>query len=108
MGGAIAVHFGVVMWSKRAEKPLISDRFVWPDFVGVDARLVAGAAIFGVGWGLSGYCPGPALVSIGGASRPLVAFLIAMAAGTIGARRSIEADSEPRQFSPQSSRRNSQ
>lgn len=108
MGGAIAVHFGVVMWSKRAEKPLISDRFVWPDFTDIDARLVTGAAIFGVGWGLAGYCPGPALVSIGAASQPLVAFLVAMAAGTIGARWSIEADSEPRHFSPQSGRRNSQ
>ena len=107
MGGAIAVHFGVVMWAKRAEKPLISDRFVWPDFVNVDASLVAGAAIFGVGWGLSGYCPGPALASIGAASQPLIAFLLAMAAGTIVARWSIEADSEPRHLSPQSSRRNS-
>lgn len=86
MGGAIAVHFGVVMWAKRAEKPLISDRFVWPDFVKVDGKLVIGAALFGVGWGLSGYCPGPAFTSIGAASQPLVAFLIAMTAGTIASR----------------------
>ncbi len=86
MGGAIAVHVGVVMWAKGAEKPLISDRFVWPIFVNVDARLVVGAAIFGVGWGLSGYCPGPALISIGTASQPLVAFLIAMAIGTAASR----------------------
>ncbi len=86
MGGASAVHFGVVIWAKHAKKPLISDRFVWPDFKNVDAKLAVGAALFGIGWGLSGYCPGPALVSVGAASQPLVAFLIAMTAGTIGAR----------------------
>jgi uncharacterized protein len=86
MGGAIAVHAGVVFWAKRAEKPLISDRFAWPELVAIDVRLAAGAALFGIGWGISGYCPGPALVSIGAASQALVAFLIAMTAGTLLAR----------------------
>ncbi len=90
MGGAIAVHAGAVMWAKRAEKPLISDRFVWPSSTRIDAKLVVGAALFGVGWGLSGYCPGPALVSVAAATRPLVAFLTAMAVGTVGARFVLE------------------
>jgi uncharacterized membrane protein YedE/YeeE len=86
MGGAILVHFGVVIWAKRAPKPIVAERFIWPEFTAIDARLIFGAALFGIGWGLAGYCPGPALVSIGAASRPLFAFLVAMGAGTIAAR----------------------
>ena len=52
----------------------------------IDARLVGGAAIFGVGWGLSGYCPGPALVSVG-ASIETGVFVLAMIAGIAIARR---------------------
>ncbi|WP_342594230.1 DUF6691 family protein [Salinicola lusitanus] len=46
-----------------------------------DARLLGGAALFGIGWGLSGYCPGPAVVSLPGLSWPLVAFLVALVLG---------------------------
>jgi uncharacterized membrane protein YedE/YeeE len=52
----------------------------------IDARLVAGSAIFGIGWGLSGYCPGPALVSVG-ASIASGIFVLAMVAGIAIARR---------------------
>jgi uncharacterized protein len=52
----------------------------------IDAKLVGGAAIFGIGWGLSGYCPGPALVSTGGAIETGV-FVLAMIAGMAIARR---------------------
>jgi uncharacterized membrane protein YedE/YeeE len=52
----------------------------------IDARLVGGAAIFGVGWGLAGYCPGPALVSVG-ASIQTGLFVLAMIAGIAIARR---------------------
>jgi uncharacterized membrane protein YedE/YeeE len=49
----------------------------------VDARLVAGAAIFGAGWGLSGICPGPALVGAGSLAVPAVAFTLAMVTGAL-------------------------
>lgn len=52
----------------------------------VDSTLVAGAAIFGVGWGLSGYCPGPALVSLAGATFPPLVFVFAMIGGMIALR----------------------
>jgi uncharacterized membrane protein YedE/YeeE len=47
---------------------------------------VIGAALFGVGWGLSGYCPGPALVSLGSAATPVLVFIGAMIGGTVLAR----------------------
>jgi uncharacterized membrane protein YedE/YeeE len=73
MLGAIAVYAPFVRLAKRRN-------VFWPTETAIDARLVIGAAIFGVGWGLSGYCPGPALVSVGGAIQT-GAFVLAMIAG---------------------------
>ena len=63
MFGAIAVHAPFVMWSRRRAKPILARSIHRPVQTRVDARLVLGAAVFGTGWGLAGYCPGPALVS---------------------------------------------
>ncbi|MEO8876495.1 MAG: YeeE/YedE family protein [Polyangiaceae bacterium] len=109
MGGAILVHVGVARWALRAKKPLVAERFAWPELTKIDARLVVGAVLFGIGWGISGYCPGPALTSVGAASRPLLAFLAAMLLGTLAGRifldrKSVEADPEASHFSPQSGR----
>lgn len=90
MVGAISVHFiayRVVGWQQRAAAaraprfPLLADRISLPTRTGVDARLLGGAALFGVGWGLAGYCPGPALVSLATGSGVVLAFVLAMAAG---------------------------
>ncbi len=63
MAGALAV-FGAAYWrSKKRSVPLLASRFATPDRQGIDRPLVAGSLIFGVGWGLSGFCPGPAIVS---------------------------------------------
>ncbi|WP_437691758.1 DUF6691 family protein [Sorangium sp. So ce176] len=93
MVGAISVHFlayRVLRWQEGRKRagaasaprfPLLADRMDVPARTGLDARLFAGAALFGVGWGLAGYCPGPALVSLATGSRAVVAFVAAMAAG---------------------------
>ena len=81
MLGAIAVYAPIAWIVRRRERPLLSDRFHWPAERGIDARLLAGAAIFGVGWGLSGYCPGPALTSIGSGATSALVFVAAMIAG---------------------------
>jgi uncharacterized membrane protein YedE/YeeE len=61
MGGAIAVH-GTALWLERRRLgTTLAPALQAP----IDARLVAGAAVFGVGWGLAGYCPGPAIVTLG-------------------------------------------
>lgn len=63
MVGAIAVHAPFVAWSRRRTKPIWARSMHLPVQSRVDGRLVLGAALFGVGWGLAGYCPAPALVS---------------------------------------------
>ena len=94
MAGAIGAHVFFARWAMRAKKPYFAESFAWSPFTRVDARLVAGAAIFGVGWGLSGYCPGPAILSVVHPSRTLYAFLIAMTIATVVTRRLLE---RPRQ-----------
>jgi uncharacterized membrane protein YedE/YeeE len=83
MVGAIAVHMGFALRAKRATKPVWAPRFSLPAREGIDAQLFAGAALFGVGWGLEGYCPGPAVVaSASGHAVPLV-FVASMIVGLL-------------------------
>jgi uncharacterized protein len=57
---------------------------LWPSRNDIDAPLVAGAVLFGIGWGLIGICPGPALVNLAGFSLPIVVFVVAMTIGMLG------------------------
>lgn len=65
----------------RLRAPLAAERFNLPDTSRIDARLVAGAVIFGIGWGVAGLCPGPALANLALAPRPAILFVAAMLAG---------------------------
>jgi len=87
MGGAIAVH--AVAWRllQGRPSPLLSARFLVPTRRDLDARLLLGAAIFGVGWGLGGFCPGPAIASLPTAAPAAVAFVLAMLAGSYATGR---------------------
>ncbi len=87
MIGAIGVHFLFVRLARRVRVPRFGVRFSWPVTAGIDARLILGAAIFGVGWGLAGYCPGPALVSLASLTPSILLFVGAMAIGSIVASR---------------------
>ena len=87
MIGAIGVHFLFVRRARRTPFPRFAARFSWPVTARIDARLVAGAAIFGVGWGLAGYCPGPALVSLATLGPGVIVFVAAMAVGVLAAAR---------------------
>jgi uncharacterized membrane protein YedE/YeeE len=79
MGAGVLVNFVAFRLAKRRISPWFARSFALPA-VGapVDASLVAGAAIFGVGWGLGGFCPGPAVVSVVTGAAPVVAFVVAM------------------------------
>jgi uncharacterized protein len=77
MVGAIAVYTPVFWWSRRVLAP----RLHLPTRKDIDVRLVIGSAMFGVGWGLAGYCPGPALVSLTTLTVPALLFAVAMLAG---------------------------
>lgn len=89
MIGAIAVHAPLLRLIRRRRAPLLAERFHWPTATAIDARLIAGSAIFGVGWGLSGYCPGPALVSLAAGGVPVSVFVAALLAGSALGRRLV-------------------
>jgi uncharacterized protein len=82
MVGAIAAHTPVARWALRARAPLLGSHFVLPGATQIDPSLVAGAALFGLGWGASGLCPGPALVDLAAPSASVVVFVASMAAGS--------------------------
>lgn len=86
MGGAVGVTFFAFPAILRRGKPVLEPRFLLPKAASVDARLVAGASLFGVGWGLSGLCPGPALVALVSLRADLVAFVAAMAVSSFVVR----------------------
>jgi uncharacterized protein len=65
----------------RPRMPMFAARNLWPDKTTIDAPLVIGATLFGVGWGLSGLCPGPAIENLATLSPRIVVFVIAMALG---------------------------
>ncbi len=86
MAGAVGVTFVGYKLVLRRAKPLMADRFHLPTRVSVDSRLVIGAALFGAGWGLAGFCPGPALVALASGKGLVVLFVMAMIAGMAAAR----------------------
>ncbi|KPQ23527.1 MAG: hypothetical protein HLUCCA13_13205 [Halomonas sp. HL-48] len=87
LGGAVITTFIGYRVVLKQPAPMLAGRFQLPGKQTLDARLLGGAALFGVGWGLSGYCPGPAIASLGGATIPLVAMLATMLLGWVIARR---------------------
>ncbi|WP_373048776.1 DUF6691 family protein [Vulgatibacter sp.] len=81
MGGAILVYLPLNRLIRRKEKPLLEPAFELPVKRTLDGKLLAGAAIFGVGWGLGGFCPGPAIVSAATGTTRLGVFMLAMIGG---------------------------
>lgn len=83
MAGAIAIGaiaFGI---ARHRQRSLLGLPMQWPASTAVTARLVLGSAAFGVGWGLAGFCPGPALVALGAGYAKAWGFVGAMAAGMV-------------------------
>jgi uncharacterized membrane protein YedE/YeeE len=89
MAGAIAVYAPLARIVRRRTAPIFDSTFHLPARTAIEPRLVIGAALFGVGWGLSGYCPGPALVSLGTAATPVLVFIGAMIGGIAIARLAL-------------------
>lgn len=90
MAGAVAVAATGYWLVLQRPKPLAASKFNLPAKSEIDTPLVAGAAIFGIGWGLAGFCPGPALVSLGigseGARVFVLLMLVGVAAGALATR----------------------
>lgn len=83
MGGAILVGVFAFAIAKRREVTLLGTMMQLPRAEFIDRRLIAGSVVFGAGWGLAGFCPGPALVSVGAGQPKALVFVLAMIAGMI-------------------------
>jgi uncharacterized protein len=81
MAGALLVTGSLFPLILRQSRPFLADRFSMPIKTKIDWPLVVGAIIFGIGWGLGGFCPGPALAALASGSLSVLLFVVAMLAG---------------------------
>ena len=81
MGGALLVTIPAFRLILKRPRPVLADDFALPTKSALDARLFGGAALFGVGWGLSGFCPGPAVTALATGLTPVFVFVAATVAG---------------------------
>ena len=83
MVGAIGAHLALYKLILKRGSPLYGASFRFPRRTAIDKPLVIGASIFGIGWGLGGFCPGPGVVSSAGAGTAALVFTGAMVAGMV-------------------------
>ena len=81
MGGALAITIPGFWLAQKRSKPILSDEFHLPASCAIQAKPLVGSVFFGIGWGLYGYCPGPALASLTVLNWQPLLFVVAMAAG---------------------------
>jgi uncharacterized protein len=81
MAAALAISNAGFALARRRQRPILSPRSSWPNRADIDRSLVVGSALFGIGWGLTGLCPGPALENIAALSPRVIVFVASMAAG---------------------------
>ena len=91
MGGAVVVTFLGYRFAFTRPRPVLAERFSLPTAKDVDARVVLGAGLFGIGWGLSGFCPGPAITSLPLLAKGTLVFVPAMLIGIGLARLLLQA-----------------
>jgi uncharacterized membrane protein YedE/YeeE len=88
MGGGLLVNIPAFWITRRRARPLFETQFYLPSAKDIDARLLLGAACFGIGWGMGGFCPGPALASLSSGLPIIVGFCLAMLVGMAAADQS--------------------
>ncbi|RTL50643.1 MAG: YeeE/YedE family protein [Bradyrhizobiaceae bacterium] len=86
MAGAVAVTFVGFRFVFKSSRPIFADCFHLPATTGLDARIVIGPVLFGIGWGMAGFCPGPAFTALIGKSPAAFIFVSAMFTGMVAAR----------------------
>ena len=111
LGGAVGVTLLSFRFILRMGKPLLAERFIITKETHIDRPMLVGAILFGVGWGISGYCPGPAIALIAAPNWELLAFLPAAVLGAVAEKyfelraqkkRAMQAQAaQPREVTPQ-------
>jgi len=86
MGGAILITMPGFWLVQKRQTPFFEDSFLIPQKTNLDFYLLTGSAIFGIGWGLGGFCPGPVIVSISNGSTGTILFVITMLIGMVLAK----------------------
>lgn len=81
MASALLVTSAGFALTKRRQKPVFTPKALWPSRKDIDSSLLAGALLFGLGWGLAGLCPGPAIENLATLSPRVIVFVAAMTAG---------------------------
>ena len=81
MAAALIASIPGFALARRRGRPVLAEVTAWPTRTGIDRPLIAGAVLFGAGWGLVGLCPGPAIVNLATLSPPVLLFVAAMIAG---------------------------
>lgn len=82
LGGAVGVTMVAFRFVLKRRQPMFENEFDLPKKTKVDRGLLAGSAVFGVGWGIGGYCPGPGLAALSGASAEALIFVAGMVLGS--------------------------
>ena len=83
LGGAVCVAFAGVRLARHLKQPVLDQAFALPVARQIDAQLVVGSCLFGLGWGMAGFCPGPAVASVGAGVWQGCIFAAAMLAGML-------------------------
>lgn len=83
MGGAVMVGLFGFTWAKKKHSSFSGAALHWPEMTQIDHPLVLGSLMFGIGWGLAGFCPGPALVAMAAGNDKALVFVLAMMAGMV-------------------------
>jgi uncharacterized membrane protein YedE/YeeE len=86
MGGALIVTFAGYHLVLKRSGPIMEDRFQIPHNRNIDLRLIGGSALFGIGWGIAGFCPGGALPALGTGKTEVILFVFALVAGILAAQ----------------------
>lgn len=89
MAGALGVTFSGYKIVLARQAPVMSTHFQLPTATRVDAKLLGGSAVFGIGWGIAGFCPGGALPALGTGRIEVFVFVVALIAGIVVAKRLI-------------------